>query len=142
MPRLIENKVKRISSEYRLKYKFTYEVLGRALKNSGSILKICGNSAKELLGASKVKMVKKPSMGGEDFAEYLRYVPGCFVYVGVKGKDKTYAWHHDKFDIDEKALDAGARFLAKTATDYLAIPTPGIGMASRGKKQEVKICWQ
>jgi amidohydrolase len=57
-------------------------------------------------------------MGGEDFSEYLKFVPGCFVYVGT-GVKKVYPWHHEKFDIDEKALFKGARFLSETAIRFL-----------------------
>ena len=52
------------------------------------------------------------TMGGEDFSEYLRDVPGLFVRVGTGG---GYTNHHPKFTVDEKALWPSARFFAELA---------------------------
>ena len=87
--------------------------------NSKDILNVCRESAVKVLGKGGVEEVKKPSMGGEDFAEYLKYVPGCYMYIGTK-KAKSYPWHHELFDIDEKALLKGALVLAECAKNYLS----------------------
>lgn len=42
-------------------------------------------------------------MGGEDFAEYLKEIPGCFAFVG-SGYEGCQAHHHRQFDIDEDSL--------------------------------------
>ena len=52
------------------------------------------------------------TMGGEDFSEYLRDIPGLFVRVGTGG---GYTNHHPKFAVDEKALWPAARFFAELA---------------------------
>ena len=43
-------------------------------------------------------------MLGEDFANYLEEMDGCFAFIG--GGDHP-ANHHGKFDFDEKALISG-----------------------------------
>jgi amidohydrolase len=55
-------------------------------------------------------MLKEPSMGGEDFAEYLKYIPGCYFYLGAGNVEKNciYDWHHPKFNVDEDCLEYGA----------------------------------
>nr|WP_054028220.1 amidohydrolase [Bacillus sp. FJAT-28004] len=56
----------------------------------------------------------------EDFSYYLEKVPGCFIFVGA-GNDScgaTYAHHHPKFDIDERAMQRAARLLIGMAEDY------------------------
>jgi metal-dependent amidase/aminoacylase/carboxypeptidase family protein len=51
-----------------------------------------------------------PSMGAEDFADYLPIVPGCMIGLGTKGADhKVTPLHTATFDIDETALLIGAR---------------------------------
>ncbi|WP_338488873.1 amidohydrolase [Ruoffia tabacinasalis] len=49
------------------------------------------------------------AMIGEDFAYYLKEVPGAFLNIGVKGIDKeeSYPLHHPKFELDEQGLLKG-----------------------------------
>ena len=58
------------------------------------------------------------TMGGEDFSEYLRGIPGLFVRVGTGG---GYTNHHPKFAVDEKALWPAARFFAAFAAERAAL---------------------
>jgi len=56
----------------------------------------------------------------EDFSYYLEKVPGCFMFVGAGNESlgATYAHHHPKFDIDERAMQRAARLLIGMAEDY------------------------
>lgn len=118
MAGMIEKKLKGITSAYGAKYKFKYEIIGYPLKNSENILELCRKTALSVFGKNKTKILSKPSMGGEDFSEYLRYVPGCFIYLG-SAKNKSYPWHHEKFDIDERVLSNGSTLVAEIAKNYL-----------------------
>ncbi len=118
MPVLMDKVIKNICAAFGAKYSFKYEVLGSVLENNDAVLDVCRQTGMEVLGAGNVKLLEKPSMGGEDFAEYLRTVPGCFLYIGAAGK-KAYPWHHEKFNIDEKVLSAGAQLMAAAAEKLL-----------------------
>jgi amidohydrolase len=74
--------------------------------------------AARLLGRDKILDIR-PVMGGEDFAYYLRRVPGAFLFFGA-GDGKTAPHHHPAFDIDEKALAPAAALLAALALERLA----------------------
>lgn len=54
--------------------------------------------------------------GGEDFAYYLREIPGTFVFLGA-GDLKNYPHHHPRFQIDENMLPWGAALLAQYAME-------------------------
>jgi amidohydrolase len=118
MPAFMERKIKNICAAYGAKYTFKYQMLGNVLENSDAVLEVCRQAGNEVLGAGKVTLLEKPSMGGEDFAQYLRTVPGCFLYIGAGGK-KAYPWHHEKFNIDERVLPVGAKLMAATAEKLL-----------------------
>jgi amidohydrolase len=61
------------------------------------------------------------TMGGEDFSEFLRRVPGAFAFVGAAPTDRPRGPHHaPDFDFDERALPLAARLLAAFARDILA----------------------
>ena len=117
MPKLIEKIVKEKTREKKLKYNFKYEVLGYPLYNDKKLVDICTKSAEKIVGKRKIIFIEKPSMGGEDFSEYLRFVPGCFLYIGSKTKNPNITWHHPEFDIDEKILLTGSKILSQIAID-------------------------
>lgn len=64
----------------------------------------------------------KPIMPAEDFAYYLKQVPGCFVLVGAGNQDKgfIYPHHHPKFDFDEDAMLHAAGLMIRLTENYLA----------------------
>lgn len=49
---------------------------------------------------------KSAQMGMEDFAYYVKEVPGSFFWVGgaLDDKEKVHPHHHPRFDVDEKAI--------------------------------------
>lgn len=52
--------------------------------------------------------IHEPSMGGEDFAEFLHTTPGCLFRLGTGGGPETrYPLHHPCFDIDEHSMRSG-----------------------------------
>ncbi|SDG39939.1 amidohydrolase [Fontibacillus panacisegetis] len=57
-----------------------------------------------------------PSLAGEDFAFYLKKIPGVFVFLGTSGPQE---WHHPAFDVDERALPIGASFFTALAQNAL-----------------------
>lgn len=66
------------------------------------------------------------SMGGEDFGWYLGTVPGALGRLGVRRCDTLTPMmdlHQGDFDIDERAVAVGARFLAQTALEALRMAT-------------------
>jgi amidohydrolase len=68
--------------------------------------------ARRLLGPENVLSNEPPSMGAEDFADYLQVIPGCMIGLGAKAADRQITpLHTATFDIDEAALPIGARLL-------------------------------
>ena len=58
-------------------------------------------------------MPMRPTMGGEDFSAYQQKAPGVFAFVGAGNAEKGFDFphHHPRFDIDERSLDIGLRYL-------------------------------
>ena len=79
-------------------------------------------TAARLFGQENVIESRTASLGGDDFAEYILKVPGCYAYFGTgnPSKEGTTAAHHDsKFDIDEDALIQAVSLYTFYALDYL-----------------------
>ncbi|OKP80050.1 peptidase M20 [Paenibacillus sp. P3E] len=73
------------------------------------------------LGDSVSVVQMEKIMPAEDFAYYVKEVPGCFIFVGAGNPDKdaVYPHHHSKFDFDEDALLYGAKLLVAMADSCL-----------------------
>ncbi len=61
--------------------------------------------------------VVEPLMIAEDFAFYLKKVPGMFAFVGTKNEDKGYIHplHSNLFNFDESILEVGLNYYIKMA---------------------------
>jgi len=83
--------------------------------NDPAITAACVESARELVGAERLVLTGTPSMGAEDFADYLTVVPGCMMRLGVAGPSiGVRPLHTPTFEIEESALLVGARLLVRS----------------------------
>lgn len=100
-------------------YKFDY--LYPPLVNDDAMAELVKKSAAAVIGEKNVLELKKPFMGGEDFAYLANNVPAAFFYLGCRNeqKDCTSPWHSATFNIDEACLSVGSAVLANTALTYL-----------------------
>jgi amidohydrolase len=109
----ILNKLKAVEASCGVKCSIDYRSIGNPLINAKEIVKICHDIAKEFYGEKNTILLDKPSMGGEDFADYLKEIPGNFLYIGsMKDKSTSYPWHHNNFNIDENVLPPAAKYIA------------------------------
>jgi amidohydrolase len=84
-----------------------------AVVNDPEVTRTCARAASEIVGPDHVDEIALPSMGGEDFAGYLKLAPGCLSRLGVASPDcPRHFLHSPQFDIDERALVIGAKYLA------------------------------
>jgi len=62
-----------------------------------------------------------PVTGAEDFSFYLERVPGVYIFLGVMNEEKEacQAQHHERFNIDEDALEIGTVLHVQYALDLL-----------------------
>lgn len=89
------------------------------LTNEKSMTDLVKVSASGILGANSVKNVP-PTMGVEDFAYFLKHVPGCFYKLGcgnkAKGIDRPI--HNNMFNVDENCIAIGIAVHIATVLSY------------------------
>ncbi len=75
--------------------------------------------AERTLGASRVKPVEQPTMGGEDFSYYGQHVPACFFVLGVcpPGREKYPSLHQPEYDFNDDALTTGMEVMVGLAAE-------------------------
>jgi len=113
--KLIERTLKGITISSGAKFKFEISPGYPELVNDEKLTEFAQKSAKDFTGAKNVFKAER-IMGAEDFAYYLKKVPGTFYRIGV---GNTSDIHTPTINIDESALPTGAAFLAYLAWDYL-----------------------
>lgn len=82
------------------------------INDAGVVDEVCLTLAAK---APRVPLIEinEPSLGGEDFAEFLHRIPGCLLRLGTgSGPATRYPLHHTCFDIDEQAMKSGIITLA------------------------------
>jgi amidohydrolase len=97
----------------------------KVVLNDPAMTRLVREGAEESLGAGSVSELDSPTMGGEDFSEYLQQVPGCFFRLGIRGKGESDcpSLHQSDFNFNDDAIEPGVRILTATARRYLASRT-------------------
>ena len=111
-----------ISKAYGAKAEFTYKRYYPSLVNDSDFTKFVKDTATDLLGASRVITLSKPTMGADDFAFFLKKTKGAYISLNnlkpyVDGR--TYPHHSSKFDIYEDTLYIGSGLLAEVSYRFL-----------------------
>ena len=91
--------------------------LGRftsGVNNDFEINKVLRDSSIAILGHENVIELQKPSLGAEDFAEFLNDIPGAMFRLGVSSSNGCAPLHSSKFDPDERAIAVGIKVITES----------------------------
>jgi amidohydrolase len=99
---------------------FEYEVGFPATVNDAGVTERVRRAAATVVGTENV-LEFEPTMGSEDFSLVLQKIPGCYFFVGGRNAtiDAVYPHHHERFNIDERALEVGARTMCAAVKECL-----------------------
>lgn len=101
------------------KLEVCFEAGSPSVNNDEGLTNLVSDVATELLGPDNVAAMVRPSMGSEDFADYLEHVPGTMFRLGAAGDDAPWSGlHTPTFDVDERCLAVGAKILARTVVQW------------------------
>lgn len=116
MDRILNGVTKALRGTHELNYQFGYPQLA----NDEGMVRLVQGVATQVVGEEQT-IEMPPSMGAEDFAFFLKEVPGCYFFVGAgdpeKGLDQPH--HNSRFDFDEDAMVVGAEMMVRVALKYL-----------------------
>jgi amidohydrolase len=115
---IISGITKSAGASFELNYYGGYPIL----INHPKATDLARKTVDKLFGKDAIFELRRPMMGGEDFAYYLQKIPGSFLRLGIRNpkKDAIYPWHHPKFTVDEDAIKIGSALLAGLAFDFLS----------------------
>ena len=122
LPHKIEKIIRGITEPYGATYELDYYLGYPVTVNDPGVTETVRKAAVSVLGADKVRVAARASMGGEDYAYFLNKVPGTYIRIGTRNPEKGICqeMHHPRFDIDEAVLELTRVVYAQAAFDLLA----------------------
>ena len=122
LPQKIEKIIRGITEPYGATYELDYYLGYPVTVNDPGVTETVRRAAISVLGADKVRVAARASMGGEDYAYFLNKVPGTYIRIGTRNPEKGICqeMHHPRFDIDEAVLELTPVVYAQAAFDLLA----------------------
>ena len=120
VPEQMERIVKGITDAHGAAYDFKYQEGYRPVINDHEVTAMIEETACEVFGEEAVVRLP-PNMGGEDFSAFQQKAPGNFFYIGAGNPDKNiiYPHHHERFTIDEEAMEKGVKMFVRAAFKFL-----------------------
>lgn len=91
------------------------------LINNPEIVKEALSALSQNEHAGKLYEIPFSVMASEDFATYLRTIPGCFMLIGTAQEKNPASVHNGKFNPSEKALLHAAKVVGLLALDYFDV---------------------
>ncbi|HEX3731343.1 MAG TPA: amidohydrolase [Mycobacteriales bacterium] len=118
IPELFEQTVHEVVAPTGVDVSIVYARGMPPVDNAEHAISVLSGAATKSLGPGAVVPTQQ-SMGGEDFAWYLRHVPGAMARLGVGRPGESLDIHQPHFDIDERALGYGVRLFATTVVEAM-----------------------
>ena len=116
MPAKMERIAAGICAAFRAEYEFKTSFGPPVVENDPALTALVEAVGQDVLPPGGVTYLETPTMGAEDFAYYLRQVPGVMFRLGV-GTDVT-ALHTPTYNFSDGALGYGMTMLANIALRY------------------------
>ena len=120
VPQMMERIIRGITDAHGATYDFSFERGYRPVVNDPSLTERLRGVVIDTFGADILAELR-PSMGGEDFSAYQQKAPGVFAFIGARNEQAgiVQPHHPPRFDIDERSLDIGLRYLTAATLDLL-----------------------
>lgn len=120
---LLPNAVKRIISNTAAAYRCTADIEASCALmpciNDERCSEIAERALIEVAGKEAV-FTCPPSTASDDYALYLKEVPGVYAFLGIRpNKEEVFPIHHKGFEMNEEPLKTGALLYAQYAITYL-----------------------
>jgi len=110
----LKENISSIANSFGAQAKVRFREITPPVNNNSEINKVLRDSGVKILGHKNVIELQKPSLGAEDFAEFLNQVPGAMFRLGVSSKEGCAPLHSSKFNPDEKAIAVGIKIITES----------------------------
>lgn len=121
IPEIMHKTISGITSAFDARYQMKITEGAPVLFNDFNAASLIMQSAQKILGDTNALELPRPRMGSEDFAHYLKHIPGAQIRLGVRAPGSgQHALHSSKFVPDENAIAVGMEVMVMTLLEFLA----------------------
>ena len=115
--KIIDDTVRSVETmtDANIEWNVTYTSPG--VNNDEDVTNLLIKASEQSIGKENIEILKESSMGGEDFAYYLKHIPGSYYRIGCFDGHANDV-HVPYFDIDEQCIPTAIKVLAKTISLY------------------------
>src|SRR5262249_34017012 len=116
LPVLFERVVTHVAAALGCTAEIEYQRTHKPTINDEAMTALAREAAIEVVGKDNV-LDDVRTLGGEDFSSFLLEIPGCFIAVGSRNRERGLVWghHHPRFDVDERGMEIGAEIMVRLA---------------------------
>ncbi len=107
-----------VAAAFEVKIDLKTRNIFNVLVNDSELCDVFLAAAGDILGEESISEYFQPATGSEDFAEFLKFVPGAFCRVGHSG---NIGLHNPAFYLGQELLPIGASILARVIEKRLPI---------------------
>lgn len=120
IPELMERIIRGVTEAHGATYELTVQRSYRPVVNDEKATAFLRRVVEDAVGADAL-VEARPCMGGEDFSAFQQRAPGSFFFIGARNEERgiVHPHHHERFDIDERALESGVAIFVAAALDHL-----------------------
>ena len=126
LPSWIEETVQALCRGHGGEARVRYRCISPPVHNDPELTQLVADAACELLGTPQVHWLEQPSLGAEDFAEFLEDTRGTMFRLGVAGPDGCTPLHSNTFAPDEGSLAVGVKVLTLSLLRWMQRRCGGI----------------
>lgn len=105
MEEMIKNIVEEVSRQNNCKFSVNFKKGAGAVVNTPRCSDLVSKVAKEIYGEEKVSGEGLPIYGAEDFADYLKFVPGAFFFRTTRNLPEGVNIHHHQYNFDDSVIE-------------------------------------
>ncbi len=98
-----------------------FESYANPLINDETVSDEAAECARAVVGNENVIQNQEKRLDADDFADYLKEVPGCYMFIGTRNQTDPHtasAHHHGLFDIDEQSMLIASSCMIKYAEKF------------------------
>jgi hippurate hydrolase len=117
--RRIDEIAQGIAATFGIKARLRYERRYPPTINAREPARIAAAAATALVGADKVDLDPRPSMGAEDFAFLQQARPGAYIWLGAGPGQAGCMLHNPGYDFNDEILNIGAAYWVEVVRQVL-----------------------
>lgn len=119
LERRITHVIETQAAVYGAQVEVSYEASYPVLVNDAEMTAFAQNVARDWLGEDRLIDDLQPFTGSEDFAWFLRRVPGCYLIIGNGDGEGSCMVHNPGYDFNDDILTTGAGYWVRLVERFL-----------------------